>query len=166
MHITTAGHDALRIMIDLALHSGESPILRQDISRRQDISSDYIAQLFGRLIKAGLVKSVMGPGGGYLLANPASQIRVGDILRAIEGPTELRYCISPGAKGECLQKETCLSHSLWVELSLLIDTYLDGVTLQDLCDRSGSLSHALLSGLDPTPKEDRQPELPPIFPQI
>jgi Rrf2 family iron-sulfur cluster assembly transcriptional regulator len=128
-------------MIDLALHRGVAPVLRLDISERQGISSDYIAQLLGRLHKADLVKSVMGPGGGYLLSQPAGQIRVGDIIRAIEGPVELRYCVSPDAKGECRQKETCLSHSLWVELSLLIDTYLDGVTLEDLCNRSGSLAH-------------------------
>jgi Rrf2 family iron-sulfur cluster assembly transcriptional regulator len=153
-------------MIDLALHPGQAPVLRQDISRRQGISNDYIAQLFGRLNKAGLAKSVMGPGGGYLLAHPASQIRLGDIIRSIEGPTELRYCVSPGAKGECLQKETCLSHSLWVELSRLVDTYLDGVTLQDLCDRSGGLSHDWLPDPSPMTQGGREPEIPPIFPQI
>ena len=166
MRITTAGHDALRIMIDLALHRGDAPVLRQDISERQAISSDYIAQLFGRLHKAGLVKSVKGPGGGYLLSYPAGQTRVGDIIRAIEGPVELRYCISPDAKGECRQRETCLSHSLWVELSLLIDTYLDGITLEDLCSRSSNLAHISIPEIDTLLKESPSPTVFPDFPQI
>ena len=166
MHITSAGHDALRIMLDLALHPGEAPILRQDISERQGISSDYIAQLIGRLHNATLVKSVMGPGGGYLLSHPASQIRVGDIIRAIEGPTVLRYCVSPGVKGTCQKQETCLSHSLWVELSVLVDTYLDGVTLQDLCNRSDSLAHSLQPDAGPIVEEERKTQGPPAFPQF
>ena len=166
MHITTAGHDALRIMIDLALHQKDAPVLRQDISAREGISSDYIAQLFGRLHKAGLVKSVMGPGGGYQLSHSASQTRVGDIIKAIEGPVDLRYCVSPDAKGDCRQKETCLSHSLWVELSLVIDTYLDGITLEDLRNRSDSLSHIYLAEADSVREEGNEPGLPPDFPQI
>jgi Rrf2 family transcriptional regulator, iron-sulfur cluster assembly transcription factor len=166
LHITTAGHDALRIMLDLALHPGEAPILRQDISERQGISSDYIAQLFGRLHKAGLVKSVRAPGGGSLLPHPASQIIVGDIIRAIEGPTELRYCVAPGAQGTCQKRETCLSHSLWVELSVLFDTYLNGVTLQDLCDRSDSLAHSPLLDSGPIFEEEAKTKGPPLFPRI
>jgi DNA-binding IscR family transcriptional regulator len=86
---------------------------------------------------------------------------VGDIIRAIEGPVELRYCVSPDAKGECRQKETCLSHSLWVELALVIDTYLNSVTLEDLCNRSASLSHSSFPEIGSIGEEGRQPEGPP-----
>ena len=65
MHISVGGHHALRIMLDLALHSDETPVLRQKISERQGISPDYIAQICGRLNKGGLLKSTMGPEGGY-----------------------------------------------------------------------------------------------------
>jgi Rrf2 family iron-sulfur cluster assembly transcriptional regulator len=137
-------------MLDLAIHGQDAPVSRQDISERQGISSDFIAQLMSRLHKAGLVESVMGPGGGYELSLPASQVRVGDIIRAIEGPIETRYCVAPDPEGSCPHMETCLTQSLWVELSTVIDTYLNGVTLQNLCDRAPQLEHINLSGFDLT----------------
>jgi Rrf2 family transcriptional regulator, iron-sulfur cluster assembly transcription factor len=148
MRVTTAGHHAVRIMLDLALHDWEAPVLRHDISKRQVISSDYIAQLIRKLNKGGLIKSIMGPAGGYSLAHPASQIRVGDIIRAVEGPIETSYCVSPGPLGFCGRKETCTVHKMWVELSEVIDNYLNGITLQDLCEQSNSLEHINLPDLD------------------
>lgn len=134
-------------MLDLAMNGEDGPVSRQDIAGRLEISGDYIAQLTGRLHKAGLVDSMMGPGGGYRLSRPASQVRVGDIIRAIDGPIEIRYCVAPGSEGSCSHKETCLSHGLWVDLSMVIDMYLDGITLQNLCDRSPQLEHINLSSL-------------------
>jgi len=150
MQVTTAGHHAVKIMLDLAIHGQDAPVSRQDISERLKISSDYIAQLTGRLHKAGLVESVMGPGGGYMLSQPAGQVRVGDIIRAIEGPIETRYCVAPGPVGNCSQKETCLTHMLWMDLSLVIDAYLNGITLQSLCDRASQLEHITFSGFELT----------------
>jgi Rrf2 family transcriptional regulator, iron-sulfur cluster assembly transcription factor len=150
MHVSTAGHHAVQIMLDLAIHGQDAPVSRQDISGRLDISCDYIAQLTGRLHKAGLVESVMGPGGGYMLARPASQVRVGDIIRAIDGPIETRYCVAPDPEGSCSHKETCLTHGLWVDLSMVIDAYLNGITLQNLCDRAPQLEHITFSGFELT----------------
>ena len=150
MQVTTAGHHAVKIMLDLAIHGQDAPVSRQDISERLKISSDYIAQLTGRLHKAGLVESVMGPGGGYMLPQPAGQVRVGDIIRAIEGPIETRYCVAPDPQGSCSQKENCLTHGLWVDLSLMIDAYLNGITLQNLCDRAPLLEHITFSGFELT----------------
>jgi Rrf2 family transcriptional regulator, iron-sulfur cluster assembly transcription factor len=150
MHVTTAGHHSVRIMVDLAIHGQDMPVLRQDIASRLEISGDYIAQLMGRLHKAGLVDSVMGPGGGYLLTRPANQIRVGEIVRAIDGPVEARYCVAPGPGGTCVHKETCLTHGLWVDLSVVIDTYLNEISIQDLLDRSPLLEHINISNFDLT----------------
>ena len=144
MKLSTAGHHALRIMMDLALHSGEGPVLRQTISERQQISTDYIAQLFRRLNRAGLIKSVMGPGGGYTLAHPAQDIRVGDVIRAIEGPVATSFCVEPSPAGHCMRKETCTLHNLWLELSKIIDGFLNSYTLQDLCDRSTTTLETLI----------------------
>jgi Rrf2 family iron-sulfur cluster assembly transcriptional regulator len=152
MHITTAGHHAVRIMVDLALHSNNAPVLRQDISDRLLISPDYIAQLFRRLHKASLIDSVMGPGGGYALARGATDIRVGDIVRAVEGPIETRYCVAPGPNGECPRKETCTTHFLWSQLSIVIDNFLNGFTLQYLCDRSSTLNHLAFLDLESSKK--------------
>ena len=68
MRLSTVGRYALRAMVDLAQHQGQGPVLRKDIAQRQEISSDYLAQLLARLRRAGLVESVLGPGGGYVLA--------------------------------------------------------------------------------------------------
>jgi Rrf2 family transcriptional regulator, iron-sulfur cluster assembly transcription factor len=147
VQVSTAGHHALRIMLDLAVHGQQAPVARQDISARLEISNDYIAQLTGRLHKAGLVESVMGPGGGYMLSRPADQVRVGEIIRAMDGPVEIRYCVAPGPEGSCPQMENCLTHCVWVDLSLVIDSYLNGITLQNLCDRLPQLQHINLSVL-------------------
>lgn len=141
MHISTAGHNAVRIMLDLALHADENPVLRQKISERQEISSDYIAHLICRLVKAGLIKSVMGPAGGYTLVRNASDIRIGEIIRAVEGPVQLSYCVKPSPTGLCQRIETCTVHLLWTQLAKLIDDFLNGVTLQDLCEKSTTLEH-------------------------
>jgi Rrf2 family iron-sulfur cluster assembly transcriptional regulator len=136
MRITTAGRYAVRAMLDLAQHQSSEPILRQDIAERQQISAEYIAQLFRLLAKDGLVRSVFGPGGGYLLGRDAALIRIGDIIRSVEGPIAAVYCAVDGGKEPCCREDTCVTRLLWVGLSKAISQYLDSVTLQDLCERA------------------------------
>jgi len=121
-------------MVDLALRADEGPILRHDIARRQEISADYVAQLFGRLRKAGLVEGVKGPGGGYRLARDASTISAGDVIQAVEGPIAVVDCAIPGDDPSCARMDHCAAHLLWKRLSRIIAEHLDAVTLQDLCD--------------------------------
>ena len=136
MRITTAGRYAVRAMLDLAQHQSSEPVLRQDIAERQQISAEYIAQLFRPLAKDGLVRSVLGPGGGYMLGREAASIRIGDIIRAVEGPIAAVYCAVDGGREPCCREDTCVTRLLWVGLSKAISQYLDGVTLQDLCERA------------------------------
>ena len=121
-------------MLDLALHGESGPVLRQEITTRQEISSEYIAQLFRPLVKAGLARSVMGPGGGYQLAHPAQEIRVGDILRAVEGPFAAVACVlqDQPAGETCPRVEGCAARILWQRLTHVIEAYLDSVTLADI----------------------------------
>ncbi len=133
MRISTAGRYALRVMLDLALYSEEGPVLRQEIGRRQEISPEYIAQLFRRLARAGLAKSVMGPGGGYLLGLPAGRIRVGDILQAVEGPIALAPCVSAQGQVSCNRASFCAAHVMWVHFSRAMEDFLNSLTLADLC---------------------------------
>ena len=98
MRISTRGRYALRAMIDLALHTEAGPVLRQDISTRQEISADYVAQLFRQLCAAGLLEGVKGPGGGYRLAREVETIRAGDVVRAVEGPVALVHCTLPATR--------------------------------------------------------------------
>ena len=89
MKLSTNGRYGLRAIIDLAEYEGVGPVSISSISERQDISERYLEQLMAKMKKAGLVKSVRGAGGGYILARKASEISVGDVLRALEGRTQL-----------------------------------------------------------------------------
>ena len=141
IRISTRGRYALRAMVDLALHADEGPVLRQDIAGRQEISADYVAQLFRRLHAAGLVEGVKGPGGGYRLARGAATIRAGDVVRAVEGPVAVVHCTLPGPGNEpsCNRVDRCVTHLLWKRLSAVMSEFLDAVTLKDLCDEARQL---------------------------
>lgn len=136
IRITTRGRYALRAMVDLALHSGEEPVARQDIAARQDISPDYVAQLFRELQDADLVEGVRGPGGGYLLARDPDQISARDIVEAAEGPIALVYCVDPESDSSCNRVDRCVTGLLWKRLSAAMKEFLDSVTLRDLCDEA------------------------------
>jgi Rrf2 family protein len=120
-------------MVDLALHDAEGPVLRQEIANRQDISADYVAQLFRPLHSAGLVEGVKGPGGGYRLARDATAITAGDVVRAVEGPVAVVHCTLPDDESPCNRVDRCVTHLLWKRLSAVMTEFLDSVTLQDLC---------------------------------
>ena len=143
MRLSTRGRYALRAMIDLALHADEGPVLRRDIAERQEISAHYIVQLFVKLRRAGLIGSVRGPGGGYILAQSADQIKVGDIIRTVEGPIALVHCVAPQQETACHRVDNCVTHLLWKRLSDKVAEVLDSVTLKDLCDQARELEGAL-----------------------
>lgn len=149
MEISTRGRYALRAMLDLAMHGGTRPMLRHDIAARQEISAEYAAQLFRMLRSAGLVRAVKGPGGGYALARDASQIRVSDVLRAVEGPLRVVYCVDPRGYVRCPRSEGCVVRQLWKELSDVITRFLDSITLQDLCLRAQAMERGTLADLVP-----------------
>ena len=142
MQISTKGRYALRAMIDLGLHMGQGPVLRKDIAERQEISSHYIGQLFVGLRKAGFIKSVKGPGGGYVLAQDADKIRAGDIIRIVEGPIALVRCVGSNPGDACHRMDGCAAHFLWKKLSESIEEVLDSVTLKDLCDQARGVAEA------------------------
>ena len=137
--ISTREWYALRAAVDLALHAHEKPVLRRDIAARQEISADYVAQLFRRLRKAELVEGVKGPGGGYRLARDTATISVGDVVRAVEGAVAVVHCVAPGEELSCNRVDRCAAHLLWGRLSAVITDFLDSVTLQDLSDEARSL---------------------------
>jgi len=111
--LSTKGRYAVMAMVDLACNSNGSPVALADIADRQEISLSYLEQLFGKLRKGGLVKSVRGPGGGYLLARPAPQTRVSDIILAVDEPIQTTRC-TPGSPAGCHNhKGRCLTHDLW-----------------------------------------------------
>jgi Rrf2 family cysteine metabolism transcriptional repressor len=142
MQISTRGRYALRAMIDLGLHMDQGPVLRKDIAERQEISSHYIGQLFMTLRKAGFIESVKGPGGGYALAQDVDKIRVGDIIRAVEGPIALVQCVGSNSESVCHRMDGCVTYLLWKRLSKTIEEVLDSITLKDLCDQACGIAEA------------------------
>lgn len=139
IRVPTQGRYALRAMIDIGLHQDRGPVLRQDIARRQEISANYVAQIFRGLTMAKLLIGIKGPGGGYKLARSCDEIRASDILRAIEGPLALVHCVLEDDQTRCSRTEHCATHRLWTRLSRSMEDYLDSVTLKDLMDESLNL---------------------------
>jgi Rrf2 family protein len=141
IRISTRGRYALRAMVDVAQHSDNEPVARQGIAERQEISADYVAQLFRQLQAAGLVEGVKGPGGGYRLTRDAETITAGDIVRAVEGPIAVVECIlyGPDEQLSCHRVDRCVAHLLWHRLTEAISGILDSVTLQELADQAQQL---------------------------
>ncbi len=119
-------------MADLASHSGNGPVPLTAIAERQEISHSYLEQLFARLRRAGVVRSVRGPGGGYQLAHPAGETRVADVVLAVDEPLRATRCDPNTPKGCLTGARRCLTHDLWDELSRQIHLFLSGVTLEDV----------------------------------
>ncbi|GGX94128.1 Fe-S cluster assembly transcriptional regulator IscR [Litchfieldella qijiaojingensis] len=132
MRLTTKGRYAVTAMLDLALNADESPTSLADISRRQEISLSYLEQLFARLRRAQLVKSVRGPGGGYLLAEAPATISVARVIDAVNESVDATRC---QGTSDCQQGDVCLTHHLWCDLSREIHGFLEGITLGELVQR-------------------------------
>ncbi len=150
MKLSTKGRYAVMAMADLAHHSRGKPIALAEIADRQEISLSYLEQLFGRLRRAGLVSSVRGPGGGYMLARAPQDMRISDIILAVDEPIKATRC-TPGSPTGCHTNRTrCLTHDLWEELSNQIYVFLSSVTLGDVCEkRVLGTNHLLLAAGQP-----------------
>ncbi len=119
MKLSTKGRYAVMAMVDLARHAQAKPVSLSDIATRQEISLSYLEQLFARLRRAGLVKSVRGPGGGYRLTRGSAETRVSEIILAVDRA----------------DRSKCLTHDLWEELGNQIHMFLSSVTLLDVLER-------------------------------
>lgn len=135
MRLSTKGRYAVMAMVDLAAHSKGAPVALADIAERQEISLSYLEQLFAKLRKGGLVKSVRGPGGGYLLAHTADATRISDIILAVDEPIRTTRCANGTPQGCRTNRSRCLTHDLWEELSNQIHMYLSSVTIADVVQR-------------------------------
>ena len=147
MKLSTKGRYAVMAMADLAHHSNGRPVALAEVADRQEISLSYLEQLFGRLRRSGLVSSVRGPGGGYMLAREAGEMRIADIILAVDEPIKATRC-TPGSPTGChSHKGRCLTHDLWEELGNQIYIYLRSVTLADVCERRILGSARLMFGM-------------------
>ena len=131
MQLTTKGRYAVTAMLDLASNDSSRPVTLDMISQRQNISLSYLEQLFAKLRKASLVRSIRGPGGGYLLNVNPVDVTLTEIIEAVDENIDLRRC--HGAKN-CLRGKQCLSHHLWCEVSDQIRGFLSSRNLQQVID--------------------------------
>ena len=132
MQLTSKGRYAVSAVVDLAKHKDSGPITLASISERQFISLSYLEQLFRKLRENGLVESVRGPGGGYLLAKEATDISISDVMQAVNETVSATVCKNSG-RG-CHRGSRCETHNLWDALGMHIHFFLETVTIQDVCD--------------------------------
>lgn len=137
MRLSTKGQYAVRAMVDLAYYSKDKPVTLQEIADREEISINYLEQLFAKLRKNKIVNSVRGPGGGYTLAKRPDEINVGEIIEAVEESLSPVACIE-GDRG-CNRIDKCVTFKLWKGLGYRIKEFLSSITVQDLCDDAGKL---------------------------
>ena len=129
MRLTTKGRYAVTAMLDLAINSHSHPVNLNDISERQAISLSYLEQLFSKLRREDLVKSIRGPGGGYQLNGSIDDISVANIINAVNESMDVSRC---EGRANCHDGKQCLTHNLWVDLSDRINSFLDEITLGEL----------------------------------
>lgn len=135
MRLSTKGRYAVMAMVDLAKTGHGDPVALAEIAERQEISLSYLEQLFAKLRRAELVCSVRGPGGGYVLARPAEDTRIADVILAVDEPIRATRCAAGSPVGCTGAKARCLTHDLWEELGNLIHLFLNSITLADVVDR-------------------------------
>jgi len=131
MKLTTKGRFAVTAMLDLALNEVSNPVTLSEISERQSISLSYLEQLFSRMRRMGLVKSVRGPGGGYHTAMDYDAITIKKIITSVDEQIDSTQC---GGQENCKDGNRCITHDLWESLNHKIFDYLDGLTLANLVE--------------------------------
>ncbi|HWQ70771.1 MAG TPA: Rrf2 family transcriptional regulator [Desulfitobacteriaceae bacterium] len=134
MKLSTKGRYGVRAMFDLAQHNGQGPISLKSISERQGISEHYLEQLFSGLRKNGLVKSVRGAQGGYVLGREPEKIYVGDIIRVLEGPIAPVDCVAEEDPENCVKADFCVTRTIWEKVRDSIADVFDSITLADMIE--------------------------------
>lgn len=133
MDLNTRGRYAVMAMADLAKHGGGGSVPLSAVAQRQQISLDYLEQLFLKLRRAGLVESTRGRHGGYKLQRAAGDISVAEIMQAVEEGTRMTRCVGPQAAG-CVGEARCITHDLWTALGEHIESFLAKVSLREVIE--------------------------------
>lgn len=120
-------------MVDLALHQSEGPVNLNQIAERQQVSRRYLEQIMLQLAANGFVRPIRGRSGGFVLLRAASEISVGDVLVALEGPVRIVDCV--GDPGICTRSPSCAIHDVWCEISDVVTRHFAGISLEELSHR-------------------------------
>ena len=141
MRISTKGRYGLRAVIDIAENCGDGQVSLKDVAQRQGISDNYLEQIIFPLKKAGIVKSVRGSQGGYLLARSAAEISVGEVLRVLEGDLAPVDCLASGEGIACSRSSICPTVGMWKRLQDAINAVVDSTSVQNLIDEGKQRSY-------------------------
>lgn len=133
MKISTKGRYGLRLLLDVALHQSQGPVVLRDIARRQNISPKYLWQMIPPLKTAGLLHATRGPRGGYMLARKPGQITIRDIVSSLEGPISLVDCVATPTT--CVRSVSCTAREAWAEIDRKLNAAMAGITLGTLVQR-------------------------------
>lgn len=132
MKLTTKGRFAVTALLDLAINESKQPVTLAAISQRQSISISYLEQLFNRMRKKNIVKSVKGPGGGYVISKDHNEITIKEIITSVDEKIDSTQC---GGHENCHEGDRCITHDLWTSLNSKILHFLDSLTLDDLVNK-------------------------------
>ena len=136
MKLTSKGRYAVMALADLAKFNSVNPVSLKDISLRQGISLDFLEQIFSKLKKYNIVKSIRGANGGYILNKEPEEIKLANILSAVDEEVKTVQCKKESKKG-CNSKTTkCITHNLWDELEIHINNFFEQKNLKDLINNS------------------------------
>lgn len=137
MRLSTKGRYGLRAVLDLAIYTDDEAVALSQVAERQGISINYLEQLIAKLKKSGIVNGFRGAQGGYLLAKPAEEISVGDILRALEGDLSPVECSEVSSTDNpCSKSDSCVTKFVWKRISDSINDAVDGIMLSELVAES------------------------------
>lgn len=130
LRLSTKGRYGVRALFEIAGGYPSDPVTIKEISEKQAISVPYLEQILNKLRKAGFIKSIKGPGGGYILGRKPENISIGEIVKVFEGPVAIASCLDP--KKGCVRVDICIAYLLWRSLGEKIEGFLNTITLKDL----------------------------------
>ena len=145
MKLSTKGRYGLKAMFELSKSTSQEPVSISYIAKKQNISEQYLEQLFRTLRKNGFIKSIRGSQGGYLLAKSPKDITVGDILEVLEGPVSISKCVID--EDSCINSNTCVTKVVWEKVTKGIEDVIHSINLQDMIDDYNETNKIDLSNL-------------------
>jgi len=131
-------------MLNIAMNGAEKTTSVTDISKEEGISGAYLEQLLNKLRREGLIESIRGPKGGYILSKDTGSITVGDIVKTLEGSVYPAHCVAThsGSQGSCKKSKGCVPKTVWIRLAKAVDDCLESITLKELCVEAKKISDA------------------------
>ena len=130
LRLSAKGQYGVRAMYEIARGYPGQPVTVKEIALNQDVSIHYLEQILNKLRKAGLVRSIRGPGGGYLLSKSPEKISIAAIVSELEGPVAITSCLNP--EEGCVRVDNCVTYLLWKSLGEQIEAFLKTITLENL----------------------------------